>query len=77
MSKLSELAYDIEQLYIEGYSPKAIAVQLECPLSMIYDWLEDVGMSEPAEETIDPAEWDVAFPPQSREEDEIFSPYNS
>ena len=40
MSKLAELAYDIEQLYIEGYSPKSIAIQLECPLSMIYDWLE-------------------------------------
>ena len=25
MSKMAELAYDIEQLYIEGYSPKSIA----------------------------------------------------
>jgi hypothetical protein len=59
MSKMAELAYDIEQLYIEGFSPKAIAVQLECPLSVVYDWLEDVGMSD--------AE-DVAETPQSNED---------
>jgi DNA-directed RNA polymerase specialized sigma24 family protein len=55
---MSELAYDIEQLYIEGYSPKSIATQLECPLTMIYDWLESNSVEE---EKIDPAEWDEAF----------------
>jgi len=40
MSKMNELAYDIEQMYIEGYSPKTIAAQLGCPLSTVYDWLE-------------------------------------
>ena len=60
MSKVAELAYDIEQLYIEGYSPKTIAAMLECPMSMVYDWLESNSV---AEEKIDPAEWDVAFPP--------------
>jgi hypothetical protein len=63
MSKLAELAYDIEQLYIEGYSPKSIAVQLECPLSIVYDWLEEVGMGGPE---------DVVEEPQ----DEIYSPYS-
>jgi hypothetical protein len=58
MSKVAELAYDIEQLYIEGYSPKSIATQLECPLTMVYDWLESNSVSE---EKIDPAEWDEAF----------------
>lgn len=43
MSKVAELAYDIEQLFIEGYSPKAIAAQLECPLTMVYDWIEGNG----------------------------------
>jgi hypothetical protein len=62
MSKLAELAYDIEQLYIEGHSPKVIAAMLECPLTIVYDWLEDNSI---ADETIDPAEWDVAFPPQA------------
>jgi transposase len=63
MSKLAELAYDIEQLYIEGLSPKAIATQLECPLSIVYDWLEEVGMGGPED--------DVVEEPQ----DEIYSPY--
>ena len=46
MSKVAELAYDIEQLYIEGYSPKSIAIQLECPLAMVYDWLESNSVDE-------------------------------
>jgi transposase len=55
MSKMAELAYDIEQLYIEGYSPKSIAVQLECPLSVIYDWLEATNVAEtPQEEEYSP-----------------------
>jgi len=63
MSKMADLAYDIEQLYIEGLSPKSIAVQLECPLSIVYDWLEEVGMG---------GSEDVAETPQ----DEIYSPYS-
>jgi hypothetical protein len=47
---MAELAYDIEQLYIEGFSPKSIAVQLGCPLSIVYDWLEDNSIKD---ETID------------------------
>jgi hypothetical protein len=57
---MAELSYDIEQLYIEGFSPKSIAVQLECPLSVVYDWLESCNISE---DKVDPAEWDAAFPP--------------
>lgn len=45
MSKVAELAYDIEQMYIEGYSPKTIAALLECPIEMIYDWLEENGLN--------------------------------
>ena len=54
MSKMSELAYDIEQLYIEGYSPKSIAMQLECPLEIVYDWIESNSLS--ADESTDPYE---------------------
>ena len=43
MSKVAELAYDIEQLFIEGYSPKTIAAQLGCPLETVYDWIENNG----------------------------------
>lgn len=46
MGKVSELAYDIEQLYIEGYSPRYISLRLECPIEMVYDWLESHQVSE-------------------------------
>ena len=67
MSKMAELAYDIEQLYIEGYRPKSIAVQLECPLSVVYDWLEATNVSDTK---ADAAEWDEL------EADE-YSPYDT
>ena len=55
MSKMSDLAYDIEQLYIEGYSPKTIAGMLECPLEIVYGWIEDQGVAEaPQEEEYSP-----------------------
>lgn len=53
MSRMAELAYDIEQLYIEGHSPKMIAVILECPVEIVYDWLADTNL-EDTEETYDP-----------------------
>jgi len=55
MSKMAELAYDIEQLYIEGFSPKSISVQLRCPLEVVYDWLESTGVAEtPQDEEYSP-----------------------
>lgn len=44
MSKLSELAYDIEQMYIEGHNPKTIAFVLECPINIVYEWIEANGL---------------------------------
>ena len=62
MSKLAELAYDIEQMYIEGYSPKTISAMLECPLTMVYDWLESNSVSKDvAEKPQDP--WAVIEDP--------------
>ena len=62
MSKMAELAYDIEQLYIEGFSPKSISVQLECPLELVYDWLDSTGVEEA---DVDAEDWDEleAFDP--------------
>ena len=60
MSKMAELAYDIEQLYIEGLHPTKIAKELGCPLNIVYEWLESCSL-----------EADVAEMPQ----DEIYSPY--
>lgn len=53
MSRLSELAYDIEQLYIEGYSPKGIAAVLNCPIDMIYDWLDQQNLQGADDEQVD------------------------
>jgi len=50
---MSELAYDIEQMYIEGYSPKTIAAALECPVSIVYDWLEEINVEENLNEIVD------------------------
>ena len=44
MSAMSDLAYEIEQLYIEGHSPKMIAIRLECPIEQVLGWLEEVGV---------------------------------
>jgi hypothetical protein len=60
MSKVAELAYDIEQLYIDGMSAKMIAVTLDCPIEMVLTALQEMGVD------------DVADAPQ---EDEIYSPY--
>lgn len=48
MSKIAGLSYDIEQLYIEGHSPRMIALMLECPVDMVYSWIEEqnVGIEE-------------------------------
>jgi hypothetical protein len=46
MSVMSEVAYDIEQLYIEGEHPTSIARNLGIPLSMVYDWLESANVNE-------------------------------
>ena len=54
MSKMAELAYDIEQLYIEGFSPKTIAAQLNCPLEIVYDWLESTGVAETQQDELSP-----------------------
>ena len=53
MSKMADVAYDIEHLYIEGYKPVSIAAQLDIPLSMVYDWLEQTNLDD-----IDAEDWD-------------------
>ena len=42
MSKMAELAMDIEELLKKGMSPKFIAVTLNCPLGMVFDTLEQM-----------------------------------
>ena len=55
MSALKDLAYDIEQLYIEGLTEKNIAKTLGCPVELVYDWLEENGVADtPQEEDASP-----------------------
>jgi len=51
---LSDVAYDIEQLYIEGYSPISIAAQLNIPVEMVQDWIDETNV----EDDVDAADWD-------------------
>jgi hypothetical protein len=60
MSKVAELAYDIEQLYIEGMSAKNIARILDCPIELVLTALQEMGVD------------DVADTPQ---DEEVYSPY--
>ena len=44
MSKMAELAYDIETLFIDGCSPADIAEQLNIPVSMVKSTLKSFGV---------------------------------
>ena len=49
MSKMAELAMEIEDMLIDGRHPVMIVQVLDVPLSMVYDVLESIG-EEPVEE---------------------------
>ena len=50
MSKMADLAYDVEQLYIEGHSAKMIASLLDCPIEMVLAALQDMGVQDAPED---------------------------
>ena len=53
MSGIKNLAYDIEQLYIEGHSAAEIAQQLNCPLGVVKGWIDGNGVADvPQEEEV-------------------------
>ena len=53
MSKVAELAYDIEQLYIEGMSASQIALELDCPIGIVKGWIDGNGVADlPQEDEI-------------------------
>ena len=70
MSKMAELDYDIEQLFIDGLTAKEIAQQLDCPIEIVQGWIDSVTR-----------EMDEAFgelePPELEAYDieEVYSPY--
>jgi len=68
MSKMAELAYDIEQLYIEGKNAGQIARELNCPKEIVLAWIADQGC-KPFDE------WDVDA--QERLIQDLYSPHNT
>jgi len=56
MSKMADLAYDIEQLYIEGYNARSISVQLGCPVDIVYGWIESNCVADTPQEDLSPYE---------------------
>ena len=53
MSRMKDLTYDIEQLYIEGMSARMIALTLECPIELVLGALEEMNVADaPQEEEI-------------------------
>lgn len=54
MGILSELSYDIEQLYIEGMSNQRIAEELGVPLSVVEGWMISQNLSNTEESEYDP-----------------------
>ena len=59
MSVMKNLAYDIQELYIEGFNSRAIAAELNCPIEIVLGALAEMSVE------------DVAETPQ----DEPYSPY--
>ena len=56
MSKMADLAYDIEQLYIEGFGARSIAVELKCPIEIVYGWIESNSVADLPQEDLSPYE---------------------
>ncbi len=54
MSKMAELDYDIQELYIDGLNSQEIAKQLECPLYLVVDCLREMGVVEKQQEEYSP-----------------------
>lgn len=53
MSKMSDLDYDIQELFIEGHSAKTIAALLDCPIELVLGTLESMGVADtPQDEEI-------------------------
>ena len=50
MSIMKDLAYDIEQLYIEGFNSRAIAAELGCPIEIVLGALSEMSVEDVADQ---------------------------
>ena len=46
MSIMKDLAYDIQELYIEGFNARAIAEELGCPLEIVLGALKEMNVED-------------------------------
>jgi predicted transcriptional regulator with HTH domain len=46
MSKMAELDYDIQELYIDGLSAREISRRLECPVDQVLACLKGMGVAD-------------------------------
>jgi hypothetical protein len=46
MSKVAELAYDVQELYIEGMGARQIAAELDCPVELVLQVLDEFGVED-------------------------------
>ena len=46
MSAMKDLAYDIQELYIEGFNSRAIAEELGCPLEIVTGALAEMNVED-------------------------------
>jgi hypothetical protein len=54
MSIMKDLAYDIQELYIEGFNSRAIAAELGCPLEIVLGALEEMNVADQPQEEYSP-----------------------
>lgn len=54
MSAMKDLAYDIQELYIEGFNSRAIAAELGCPIEVVLGALEDMNVADAPQEDMSP-----------------------
>ena len=50
MSIMKDLAYDIQELYIEGFNSRAIAEELNCPIEIVLGALEAMNVADSTED---------------------------
>ena len=54
MSKIKDMMYDIEQMYIEGFNAKSIAVQLSIPYEEVLKVLDSWSVADVPQEEMSP-----------------------
>lgn len=54
MSIMKDLAYDIQELYIDGFNSRAIADELGCPIEIVLGALAEMNVADSPQEDMSP-----------------------